>query len=606
MRGAAQERKLLHEHELVLATFTFVFLVGGFIFWGYDVVATGYYLGDSEDPYTTTETFEALLTEEKIVDVAVRNTADPALSTTALVIIDLDEKCAITTGELPILSDPCSLFTTTLLGDSTLNPGEATFIRIAFTSEIERSATLTLNVITNDGIDTMDFSFNAVTELTKPATQDSLVGTTQTDAAFFTSLLDALRAFLGGDGVVVPEALEDPVVYVHGLSSLGFTEPSLFFGSLNIEQGAQATQSFAIENIGTTTTSVTGITKPTGLIVTPLNGFTLAPGERQTVEVTCTPQIIGGLETPSLLFHTARGDAPLRVLCIGVTSVTEDTDRTKPILTVVQPVEGQVRDTVSVRVEAYDEGTIADLALVKAYIGSTLVKRLNTPTTPNSHVYEFDVDLTRFTGIVAFTVEAVDYAGNTRVSEPISLWITAEETETDTVVQPLEDVEEVTEEIVIELPELNVDLLVRPASGSGYTDLSTDHVVAGDRVDLRLTSTLEGTNYRFEFKNAALDSISDLSIDSEDIVFKTMGDGRRIIDIPDDTLKSFITLLDATSVILPMIQPDGYEMGKPLEVTYYKNNGDTYVVSSTYIKSFSQEGDIIYVELDKRVIFGDV
>ena len=362
MRCGKREKKMLHEHEAFLFTFTIVFLLGGFIFWGYNADAVEYFVDGKT--ISTENQFYTLTGEEKVVDLVLRNSVPVGEVDMAVVIYDVDVQCEIISDvfeveeEIPEedeeeveledldidegieeVLDDCKYFDVNLPTSLTFYPGEIVTIGINFHSEEILEAILVLNVVTNKDIDSFTFNFRAVDEIPEEVEEEVEEEipeeVEEIDVPVKNPLVELIMKTLGLIEEDSEIYLKEALLHVDDLSGLGFTQSSLNFGPLNIEDNEQKTKRVGIENLVIETVEILEIIKPEGMIVTPAH-VTLEMGEMAYFEITCAPLAEGEIPR-EVVFKTNKGDVSLKIFCNGVKGEERIVDEISPIVTILKP-----------------------------------------------------------------------------------------------------------------------------------------------------------------------------------------------------------------------------------------------------------------------------
>ena len=581
MRGTNRERKLLHEHEAFLFIFLAVFLLGGFALWGADVHAVEYYLEGAELSTEGLNLVEVLLEEGKIVDISVKNSEKEELVDSAIVIYEVDLQCNSLDSESLDSESGCEYLSLNLPSVLTVYPEEIVNIGLEFFPEERVELSAVVNIITNKGVNSFSFEFKVVDEL--EVVEVEKIIDVEVEENPILDLIERIVA-MGKELTSIEDVpaeiyTGEKIVFVDDETSLGFTDSMLNFGPLDIEEGEQKTKKLGIENLGLEDLIIEGIRKDESLIVDPSKKMALIGGERKYVEITCAP-IEERVVENIIVLETSRGEVEIKLFCEGVLASEKIVDETAPIINILKPLEGKVGDSVEVSVEAFDEGTILEVAVLKVYFNSVVMKRFVEPTELNSNKYDFELDISRFSGIGELRVEAVDHAGNVGVSEIIALWIEENELELD------EEFELLDPEILITYPDGGV---------IGSPDLMNVQGIVGE-VDVEVKfETLEG-DFNFKFRGGKADRVNELEITSGDINFRDISGTLRVIDLPDELLKNTLITLESKTVILPMFKPKNYVSGERIGVAYFREDGSQFAINPEDVLNFYEEGELLYVE----------
>lgn len=574
MRGANRERKLLHEHEAFLFTFLTIFLLGGFALWGADVQAVEYYLDGTELSSDGLNVVDVLLEEGKIVDISVKNSEKEELVDSAIVIYEVDLQCNVLTPEIESGCDYLSLNLPTV---TTLYPEEIATAGLEFFPEEKVELSAVVNIITNKGVNSFSFEFKVVDELETLDVAELEESEENPILDLIERIVEMGKELTSVEDVPAEIYTGEKLELVDDETSLGFTDSMLNFGPLNIEEGEQKTKRLGIENLGLEEIVISGVKKDEALIFDPSKKLTIKSGERVYVEITCTP-----LEEKTIddliILETNLGEVELKTYCEGVSGESGVVDEVAPIVTILKPSEGKVKDLVEVSIEAFDEGNILEVAVLKVYFNSILMKRFVEPTDVSTNKYEFELDISRFSGIGELRVEALDHAGNIGISSPIALWIEEELID--------DEVELVEPEIVVSYPD---------GSLIGSPNLLNAQGISGE-VDVEIKFETGEGDFNFKFNGGDADKVDEIEISSKDINFRDISENVRVIDLPDDLLKEMIISLEAETVILPMFKPVNYVAGERIDIAYYREDGTHFAISSENILNFFEEGDLLYVE----------
>ncbi len=574
MRGANRERKLLHEHEAFLFTFLTIFLLGGFALWGADVQAVEYYLDGTELSSDGLNVVDVLLEEGKIVDISVKNSEKEELVESAIVIYEVDLQCNLLTSEIESGCDYLSLNLPTV---TTLYPEEIATVGLEFFPEEKVELSAVVNIITNKGVNSFSFEFKVVDELETLDVAELEESEENPILDLIERIVEMGKELTSVEDVPAEIYTGEKLELVDDETSLGFTDSMLNFGPLNIEEGEQKTKRLGIENLGLEEIVISGVKKDEALIIDPSKKLTIHSGERVYIEITCAP-----LEEKTIddliILETNLGEVELKTYCEGVLGESGVVDEVAPIVTILKPSEGKVKDLVEVSIEAFDEGNILEVAVLKVYFNSILMKRFVEPTDVSTNKYEFELDISRFSGIGELRVEALDHAGNVGVSSTITLWI--EEDLID------DEVELVEPEIVVSYPDGGL---------IGSPNLLNAQGISGE-VDVEIKFETGEGDFNFKFNGGDADKVDEIEISSKDINFRDISENVRVIDLPDDLLKEMIISLEAETVILPMFKPVNYVAGERIDIAYYREDGTHFAISSENILNFFEEGDLLYVE----------
>ncbi len=600
MRGEVQERKRLHEHEAVLFAFILLFVTGGVVFWGHDTYAVEYYVGSSTEVYTTPQTYEILKGEEKVFDLTVKNIKkDSNSADTAVAILELDKKCTIVAGDKNA-EGGCDKIDVQLVGDSIIYPDGESIIKIKFFAEEIVDVQLTLNVVTSEAIDSVIFNFKSVEQATD---EETYAEASLRDSAIIDLLINALRAAtseLSGDEISATK--EAPIVYVDD-TGLGLTSISLNFGTLNIAKGEQSTMSLEMENLGVDAIEISGFTRPRGILVTPISAYSLKSKERKTYEVTCSPITEKELEKETLTIKTNKGDVNIGIICKGVSIEGGPKDEFGPTVKLLEPTEGNVESIFNVKIEAYDEGNIKEVAILKVYLGANLIKRFVKQMSDKSNIYSFEFDASKYSGIKDIYAEASDYSGNKGVSNRVTLWLKEQKEEAQPIIT--KETKQETEKEDKLNPKL-MKLFVKKYNTKNYDELNEVYVTSGGIGDIRMAYDLEDVGeFNFEFKGVDIGMANDAPLNTEDVNLKTVDGGKKIIDITDEKLKEIITALGAETVVMPMLKPSGYSSPSELNLVYYHNDGSFFEIEDDDIVSIAEDGNILNIEIKSEVILED-
>ncbi len=597
MRGASLKRKRLHEHEAVLFAFIVLFIAGGIAFWGYDTFAVEYYVGSSPEVYAKPLTINTLVGKEKIVDITVKNIKKDPNVDVAVAIIEIDPKCTVVGQNV---EGGCESLKTQIIGDSTVYPGGETKIRINFTSDKLIEIMLVLNIVTSEAIDQVVISFNTVQEFTE-GVQDV---TTLRDTTIIDRLISALR--IAASGLTqdqISETKKAPIVRVDQATGIGVTASSINFGTLNSAIGEQSTKKLEVENLGPSAVDILGFTKPRGIIITPFSPYNLKSGERKSYDITCSPTSATDITHAEITINTNRGNIPIAIICLGGNGRSGEKDVLGPTVKLLEPTQGDVATTFNVKVEAYDENVIQDVAMLKVYLGSSLIKRFVEPAREGLHVYEFVFDSSRYTGIKDLYVEATDYSGNKGVSNRATLWLKGPKKE-EVAVVPV--VEEKKVEVKKQTPSAEaLKIFVKKKNAKIYSELNEAHVAAGGQGDIRMTYDLKDIGeFSFEFKGAEIQDAENALLADEDVRIREVGNGNKIIDIADTRLREIVQTLSPETVVMPMLKPAGYTSPSDLNLVYYRSDGTSFEIQDDDVISITDDGDILKIEIRSEVILG--
>lgn len=591
MRGEDREKRMLHEHEVVLFSFMFAFFVIGMFVWGFDASALDY----SVNGATLSEgaSFDVMAENgiEETVDIILTNPLEDNVDT--VVVLEIDSACEILSEEVVVEAlSVCETFGYEFLDGSVIYPGESIRVRLMFISENTVNAENVFNVITTDGIKTFTVKF------------DSSVGGDLSEGDLFDNpLLSLLKGAFGiGDGASV-EGLLDPITYVDSATNLGLTlQPQLFFGPQDISLLEQKTKTIEFKNLDSEEISIKGISGSlTGIVLTGDLNVALKEGERVSLDITCAPTEEISLAGDVLTLLTSRGNLDLEIYCEGTSGIVNEIDETAPIVNILEPVGGTVSGIVDVKIAAYDLGAMYDVAVLKVYFNSKLIKRYTTPPVKGSNIYEFSVDtagLSVSSGELYAT--AVDYAGNNGVSERIPITITAPVVvadEIDTSGEPLDEVVAVVEEPVIPLVKVNF--------GNGYQEVTKEDLINAGIADVKIEYYVSGVgDVKFEFKRANLMNVDLENVKNKNVVKKAVG-GADIIDMPQFVIDYFLKTLNAETMVMPMEKPKGYALGDELIAHYYKNDGSSFQIMPKDLVSVSEENGMLYLEMKSSSIKGE-
>lgn len=595
MRGVNPERKRLHEHEAVIFAFLVLFAAGGIVFWGYNAFAVEYYVGSSTESYSLPLAYEVLKGEEKIVDINVKNIKnDPSSEDVAVAILELDPKCTVVIEGKNVESG-CESIILELKGDSTIYPNAQSIIRINFSSQEAKETQLVLNVVTSESIDQIIINFKSVDQLSSEAVQEVALQDDTIIERLINALISATQE-LSGDETSATK--KEQLTYVDDVTGLAFTSNSLNFGTLNILTGEQSTIKFEVENLKSDAVELFGFEKPRGIIITPFSAYSLKSGERKSYEVTCSPTTEKALEKEILKIKTSLGDVDIGIICQGASS-RETSDTTGPTVKLLEPIDGKVENIITFKIEAYDEGPIKEVAILKVYLGSNLIKRFITQMVEETNVYTFTFDSTRYSGIKDVHAEALDYSGNKGVSNRATLWIN----------QPKVIPEEETKDIAAETKQTpiakSMRLFVKKKDAKAYNEFNEVYAASGGVGDIRLTYNIEDVGeFNFEFKGSDIGNAGDVTLDDGYIKIKEIGNGKKIIDVTDTKLKEIVQTLGSETVVMPMLKPAGYLSPSDLNLVYYRSDGTSFDIADDDIVSITDEGDILKIEIRSEVILG--
>lgn len=590
MRGEDRERRMLHEHEIVLFSFMFAFFVIGLFVWGFDANALDYSVNGVGLVDGASFSLDGVNGVEKIVDVVLNNPLEAGVEGSAIVVLEVDSACEIISEEVVVDAlSVCETLGYEFLDGSVIYPGESVRVRLMFISENTVSSESVFNVITTTGINTFKVKFDSSLE-----SDSSLEG-----GVFENPLLALLKGALGfGDSAMVVNPL-DPITYVDSTINLGLTlQPQLFFGPQDIALLEQKTKTIEFENLGPEIISIRGITGSLpGVVLSGDLDVVLAEGERASLDITCAPTEEISLNGDVLTLLTDRGNLDLEIYCDGLVGGDVVVDNTAPVVNILEPVQGPVSGLVNVKVVAYDNGAMYDVAVLKVYFNSKLIKRYTTAQVKGSNVYTFEVDTT---GLKVSSGElyatAVDYAGNVGISAKVPLTITAPVVGVD--VADDATVETIGEEPVAVAPKIP---LVQVNSGGGYKDVTNEELSNMGVADVKIEYYVFGVgDVKFEFKSADLANANLAKVKNKNVVQKAIG-GVEIIDMPQFVIDYFIETLDAESMVMPMAKPEGYKLGDEL-IAYYYTEDESYPIRSDDLISLSEESGMLYLEIGAESI----
>ncbi|MBT3865573.1 hypothetical protein HOF78_00535 [Candidatus Woesearchaeota archaeon] len=587
MRGVDRERKMLHEHEIVLFSFMFAFFVIGLFVWGFDANALDYSVEGVSFADGTSLNLVAENGIEKTTDLILTNPLD---GDSAIVVLELDYVCEIFSEEVIVDAQTvCETFNYEFLDGSVIYPGESIRVRLMFISENTVSAESIFNVITTGGITTFIVKF------------DSSVNGVSTDTDLFENpLFELLRDALGlGDGVSA-EGLLDPIIYADSTTDLGLTlQPQLFFGSQDVTLLDQKTKTIEFVNLAPEAITIEGIQGSLqGIILSGDLSVVLAEGERIPLDVTCAPTEIMSLNGEVLTLLTDRGNLDLEIYCDGIEGLSNVIDNTAPVVNILEPVASSVSGATNVKVVAYDGGAMYDVAVLKVYFGSKLIKRYTTPAIKGSNVYEFSVDTAGLSlGSDELYATAVDYAGNSGLSEKVTLTIIAPPIAV--AADEAVTTDPVTEETIVQEP---VIPLVQVNFGSGYTAVTSEDLINAGVADVKIEYHVFGVgDVKFEFKSANLGNVNLDQVKNKNVVKKSIS-GAEIIDMPQFVIDYFLKTLGADSMIMPMNKPQGYVLGDELIAYYYREDGSSFQIMPDDLISISEDGEMLYLEMKSNSI----
>lgn len=577
MRGDARERRMLHEHEIVLFSFMFAFFVIGLFIWGLDADASEYSVNGVTliDGNSISILAKNGVTESR--DLVLKNSLAEGVESSSIVILEVDSSCELLSDEVindtgEVMDSVCDNIVSELVDGSVIYADESGRIKLSFTSEYSSRAEIVFNIITTEGINTFVIKFESTEE-------GEVAITVEEEVVNDNPLVDLIQNLLG---VVEEELLmdtPDPIVYVDEITEVGLTlRPQLVFGSQDISEAEQKTKTLEFENIGSDAISFEGVEgKLPGIILTGNIKTALNVGERASLEITCAPSEEMSYEGNLLTLVTSRGNLNLEIYCSGVVGVDEVIDEVAPIVSVLEPATGAVEGIISVKLAAYDEGSIYDVAVLKVYADSTLIKRYTDPPIEGSSIYEFDFDTGDIgSDILEIYAVAVDYAGNEGSSEKVSLWINSEET-------------------VVE-PTIELDF------GSGYFDVKTPVPFGVTTADLKITYSGDNSNWIFEFKSIDLPNLNEVNIDKTNAILKSFG-SKEVIDIPDSVMNYIVDELNAQSIIMPLAKPNGYVSGDDFDLIYYRADGTSFdLVDEDIIAITEGSNGMLNVEVDGNLI----
>ena len=555
--------------------------------WGFDASALDYSVNGVTLADGTSFNVVAENGVEETVDIILANPLEDNLDGLAIVVLEIDSACEVLSEEVLVeASSVCDTFGYEFLDGSVVYPGESIRIRLMFISENTVSSESVFNVITTDGIKTFTVKFDS-----------SVDGGLAEGDLFDNPLLNLLKGALGIDGGASVEGLLDPITYVDSMTNLGLTlQPQLFFGPQDISLLEQKTKTIEFKNLDPEGISIEGISGSLpGIVLTGDLSVVLAEGERVSLDVTCAPTEEILLEGDVLTLLTSRGNLDLEIYCEGTVGVVNEVDETAPIVNILEPAEGKVSGLVDVKVVAYDSGAMYDVAVLKVYFDSKLIKRYTTPAIRGSNVYEFSVDTTGLDlGSGELYATAVDYAGNNGLSERVPLTITSPIVATNVV--GVEDTIETTDEVVV-VEQPQVISLVQVNSGSGYKEVTEEELAGIGVADVKIEYHVFGVgDVRFEFKSADLHNVNLDNVKNKNVVKKAVG-GVEIIDMPQFVIDYFLETLNAESMVMPMAKPDGYILGDELVAYYYREDGSSFRIMPEDLVSVSEEGNMLYLEM---------
>ncbi len=596
MRGVDRERRLLHEHEIVLFSFAFAFFVIGLFIWGFDVDALEYTLGGVSVVDGGSIDVYANKGVDRIVDLVISNTKEDEAVDSAVVLLEVDHVCEVFSEDTELEDNglDCGYVSYELVEGSVIYPEESIKLRVSFSSNQDVNMKSVFNLITDQGISTITMKFKTVDDLIS----DGIVNAEELDTG--NPFIDVLVDVFGLEETDGSVADKTEIVYVDGQTNLGLTKrPQMLFGSLDVSEFEQETKVVEFENLGPDEISFLGVQgKIPGIILEGDFMTTSDVGERRALDITCSPIEVGELVGEKITVLTSRGNVEIEIYCNGVDGVNEVADLIAPHVEFMEPVEGIASGKTKFKLAAYDDGTIYDVAVLKIYVNSKLVKRFTSPQLEGSSIYEFDYDVSDLKGILDVHAVAVDHAGNQAVSKKIKLWITEKK---DEIVS--EEVEELLEEEE-EDPKFISSMKIN--FGSGYKDVTEDDIKLGGKVDVKFDYYLADFNdVKFEFKSVNLDKLNLAKISKKNVAKKALEGNIEIINMPDYIIEYFVEDLEAESIMMPMPAPEGYSLGDDLEIIYYKETGNSFKIKSREIVSVNDQGNgLLYVEVEADALIG--
>ena len=154
MSGDARERRMLHEHEIVLFSLMFAFFIVGLFVWGLDADALEYSVngvtlidGNSISVLAKNGVLESR-------DLILKNSLVEGVESSSIVILEVDSSCELLSEEVvnelgEVLDSVCDTIHSELVDGSVVYTDESGIIRLSFTSEYTSRAEIVFNIIIN-------------------------------------------------------------------------------------------------------------------------------------------------------------------------------------------------------------------------------------------------------------------------------------------------------------------------------------------------------------------------------------------------------------------------------------------------------------------------